>query len=65
MTPFTQRGDADEVEVKHRKVTASTKDSPDSSIESRKKRTGIIKIIGPITGLYFDLCFNHCFVIIL
>jgi hypothetical protein len=45
MIPFTKRGDADEVEVKHRKVIASTKDSPDISIESRNKRTGIIKII--------------------
>jgi hypothetical protein len=45
MIPFTQRGDASEVEVKHRKIMAITTDSPDNSIESRKKRTGIIKII--------------------
>jgi hypothetical protein len=51
MIPFTQGGDAAEVDVKHRKVTASTTDSPDNSIESRKKRTGIIKIIGPIARI--------------
>jgi hypothetical protein len=54
MIPFIQRGDVSEVDVKYRKMMASTTDSPDNSIESRKKRTGIIKIIGPITLIYLS-----------
>ena len=62
MIPFAQRGQSADVEVKRRKMMATTRDSPDNSIESRKKSTGIRKIMGPIIPFYFDVCFNYSFV---
>jgi hypothetical protein len=40
------------VEIRHRSVMATTSDSPDNSVESRKKSTGIKVIVDPVT--YFD-----------
>jgi hypothetical protein len=48
MIPDTQSGQDAEVEIKHRSVMATTSDSPDNSIESRKKRTGIKIIVDPV-----------------
>jgi hypothetical protein len=41
MIRAAQRGGAGEVEVTQRRVMATTSDSPDNSIESRKKSTEI------------------------
>jgi hypothetical protein len=54
MIPDNQPGEAAEEEVNHREMMPITRDSPDNTIESRKKRTVIKIIVDPI--VHFDFC---------